>query len=447
MSLKMKIALHAVGGYEEVGRNMSCLEIEKEAIILDMGIYLDRYIPLQDNIDMLSPQQLMQEDAIPDNTTISHVRKKVKAIVLSHAHLDHIGAIPWLASHYNCPIFSTPYTMEILKRMKSEKSFDLKNKLITITPNSTYKISKNIEIEFIHTTHSIIQASMINISFPQGNILYSLDYKFDNHPAIGKRTNKKRLRKLGNGNTIALIIDSTNAEEEKKTFSESVAREMLRDVLLGMETEGHGIIITTFSSHVARLKSIFDIGKSLGRNIVFIGKSLHDHINAAEKLEFINFSENAEIIKSAPRDKKRLKELQKKREEYVIVATGGQGEPNAVLTKMVSEDIPFTLMPEDFVVFSCGVIPTPAIQANRRVLEHKIHNKHARIFKDIHVSGHASREDIRDLIKIVSPHTIIPAHGGMQKLASVATLASEMGYSLGKDIHILQNGQRAVLEK
>lgn len=443
----MKLVLHAVGGYDEVGRNMSCLEIENEAIILDMGIYLDRYIPLQDNIDILSPQQLIQEDAIPNDTTISHLRKKVKAIVISHAHLDHIGAIPWLASHYNCPIFSTPYTIELLKKMSKERSFELKNKLVAITPNSNYKISKKIEIGFIHTTHSIIQASMITISFPQGNILYSLDYKFDNHPIIGKKANKRALRKLGNEDTIALIIDSTNAEQQKKTFSESVAKEMLKDVLLGMETEGHGIMITTFSSHVARLKSIFDIGKSIGRNIVFVGKSLYDHITIAETLDFINFSEHSEIIKSVPRAKKRMKELQRKRGEYVIVATGGQGEPNAALTKMVNEDNPFTIQPEDFVIFACGVIPTPTIQANRKVLEHKLHNKKARIFKDIHVSGHASREDIRDLIKIVSPHTIIPAHGDMQKLASVATLASEMGYSLGKDTHILQNGQHVSLEK
>jgi len=184
----------------------------------------------------------------------------------------------------------------------------------------------------------------------------------------------------------------------------------------------------------------------LGRKIVFIGKSLHDYITAAEKLEFIHFSEEAEIIKSAPRAKNRLKELQRKREEYVIVATGSQGEPNAVLTKMVNGDLPFTLLPEDFVVFSCGVIPTPAIQANRKILEHKIRNKKVRIFKDIHVSGHASREDIRDLIKIVSPQNIIPAHGDMQKLASVANLASEMGYSLGKDVHILQNGQRISMD-
>jgi len=442
----MNITLHAVGGYDEVGRNMTCLEIGEEAIIMDMGLYLDRYVPLQDE-KTLSYKKLVQEDAIPNDNTISGLRNKVKAIVLSHAHLDHIGAIPWLASRYNCPILSTPYTVEIIKRMENNKSFKLENKLLTISPNSRYRISKNIEIEFIHTTHSIVQASMVNISLPQGNILYSLDYKFDNRPIVGKKINKTRLRKLGKEGVIALIVDSTNAEEEKKTFSESVARAMLRDVILGMETDGHGIIVTTFASHIARLKSIFDMGEALDRKVVFVGRSLYDYISAAEKLEFVNFSRDGEIIKSAFTGKKRLKELNKKREDYIIVATGGQGEPNATLSKMVNGEVPFEIMPDDFIVFASGVIPTPTIQANRKILEHKLRNTKARLFKDIHVSGHASREDIRDLIKITSPNTIIPAHGNMQKLASVATLASEMGYRLGKDVHLLQNGQNVTIDK
>jgi len=441
----MSIVLHAVGGYDEVGRNMTCIEIGNEAVIIDMGLYLDRYVPLQDD-EHLSYQKLVQEDAIPNDNSISSIKKKVKAIILSHAHLDHIGAVKWIAHRYKCPIVSTPYTIETLKRMTHNKSFELKNKLVTINPNSKYQVSKNIEVEFIHVTHSIIQASMVNISLPQGNILYSLDYKFDNHPIVGSKTNKKRLKTLGKENVIALILDSTNAEEEKKTFSESVAREMLRDVLLGMETEGHGIIVTTFSSHIARLKSIVDMGKHLNRKIVFIGRSLSDYIEAAEKLGFVNFSKDAEIIKSTFGAKKKLKEMNENREKYMIVATGGQGEPNATLSKMANGEIPFGIMPDDFIVFACGVIPTPMIRANRTILEHKLRNRKARMFKDIHVSGHASREDLRDLIKITSPDVIIPAHGNMQKLASAATLASEIGYRLGKDVYLLQNGQSVTIE-
>ncbi|RLF60211.1 MAG: ribonuclease J [Thermoplasmata archaeon] len=441
----MNVKLYALGGYEEVGRNMTCLEIGNEAVILDMGVYMDRYVPLQDQIRQCSTKTLIKEDVIPNDAPIHHLRKKVKAIVLSHAHLDHIGAVFWLSSYYDCPIFTTPYTNKILQQKEKNDGVQIKNKLISITPNSTYKLSDKIEIEFILATHSVIQSSMINIITPAGNILYSLDYKFDNHPGIGQTTNKQRLRELGNEHTLALIVDSTNAEKQNKTYSESVAQEMLRDVVLGMETEKHGIIVSTFSSHIARLKTIFDVSKELGREIVFLGRSLHEYISAAEQFDFVNFSETAEIIKSPYRSKKRLDDINKHRDEYLVVATGSQGEPNATLSKMVNEEIPLSIQPNDFVIFACGVIPTPTIQANRQILEHKIHHNKGRMFKDIHVSGHASREDIRDLIKIVSPENIIPAHGDMRKLASVATLSSEMGYTLSKNIHLLQNGQNVNL--
>lgn len=440
----MNVKLYALGGYEEVGRNMTCLEIGNEAVILDMGVYMDRYVTLQDQIHKCSIKTLITEDVIPDDTPIHHLRKKVKAIVLGHAHLDHIGAVFWLSSYYNCPIFTTPYTNKILQQKEHNDQLQRKNKLICITPNSSYKISDKIEIEFILATHSIIQSSMTNIITPKGNVLYSLDYKFDNHPVIGQTTNKQRLRELGKEHTLALIVDSTNADKERKTYSESVCQEMLRDVILGMETNDHAVIVSTFSSHIARLKTISDVSKELGREVVFLGRSLHEYINAAEQLDFVNFS-NAEIIPSVYGAKKRLEDINKKREKYLIIATGSQGEPNATLSKMVNEDIPLQIHPDDFIIFACGVIPTPTIQANRRVLEHKIHHKKGRIFKDLHVSGHAAREDIRDLIKIISPENIIPAHGDMQKLASVATLSSDMGYALGKNVHLLQNGQNVTL--
>ncbi len=441
----MNVKIYALGGYEEVGRNMTCVETENEAVILDMGVYMDRFVPLQDEKKQCSTKTLINEDVIPDDRPIHHLRKKVKAIVLSHAHLDHIGATFWISSFYDCPIITTPYTNRILRQKEENDGMKLKNKLICITPNSSYRISDKIEIEFILATHSVIHSSMVNIITSKGNVLYSLDYKFDNHPVIGQTTNKQRLRQLGNEHTLALIVDSTNAEKESKTYSESVAKEMLRDVILGMETEKQGMFVSTFSSHIARLKTILDVSQKLDRDVVFLGRSLYEYINAAEELDFVNFSDNAELIKSPYQSKKRLHEINKNKDRYLVVATGSQGEANATLSKIVNEDIPLHLSDNDFVIFACGVIPTPTIQANRQILEHKIHHKKGRIFKDIHVSGHASREDIRDLIKIVSPEHIIPGHGDMRKLTSVATLATDMGYTLGKNVHILQNGQHVTL--
>jgi len=427
------INVYALGGYNEVGKNMTCIEVDEEAVILDMGLYMDRFIAVQERGEM-NFETLKKEDAIPDETPIEKIKKKVKAIVISHAHLDHIGAVRWMASHYKCPVVSTPYAIEVLK--KNAKNLD---NIVRVNVNSSYKISKNITAEFINVTHSIPQASMVNIHTKYGDILYGLDYKNDNHPTLGRKTNIKKLKALKN--IRLLIADSTNADEEKKTFSENIAKEMLREIMMGMEVEGHGLFLTTFSSHIARLKSMLHLSKTIGRKPVFIGRSMADYIAAAEETKIVNFSEEAEIIKSASRAEKKLREMNKRREEYAFIVTGGLGERNAVLTGIVDEKFALKIKPQDFVIFSCETIPTPTIQANRSVLEQKLHRKGARLFKDVHVSGHASREDLRDLIKIVSPEQILPAHGDLKKTAALASLAGEMGYELGKDVHILQNGQ------
>jgi len=426
------LRIYGVGGYEEVGRNMSCIEIDDEAIILDMGLYMDRFVALQEKVSKFDTKMLVAEDAIPNDKILSHIKKKIKAIVISHAHLDHMGAIEWLATSYNCPIITTPYTAEVIKRNAS-------NRIIKVNVNSVYKISKNIEIEFINTTHSVPQSTIIHIKTNYGSIIYALDYKNDNHPVIGRKTNIRRLKEIED--VVLLIADSTNADEEKKTFSESIAKEMLKDIMLGMETGEHAIFLTTFSSHIARLKSMLNIAKTLGRKAVFIGKSLADYIEPAEKLRIINFSKDAEIIDNPRKAQRKLSDMNRNREEYVFIVTGGLGERNAVLTRLANDELSLKILPQDFIIFSCEVIPTPVIQANRKILEQKLHRKKARLFKDIHVSGHASREELRDLIEILSPRHILPAHGDIAKCASTAMLANEMGYELGKNIHIIQNGQ------
>ena len=428
------LRIHAVGGYNEVGKNMTCIEVDDEAIILDMGLYMDRFVAVQEKNIEMDYETLLGEDAIPNDAVIENLKKKIKAIIVTHAHLDHIGAIRWMGKRYRCPVVATPYTAEVIK--KHAKGIE---NLISINVNSSYKISKNIEVEFINVTHSVPQSAILNIRTRYGNIVYALDYKNDNHPTLGRKTNIKKLKKLDD--VLLLIADSTNADEERKTFSEYIAKEMLHDIVMGMELGEHGLFITTFSSHIARLKSILHVSKLLGRKPVFIGRSLHDYITAAENLKLVNFSKEGEIIKNAGRAEKKLRTMNRNKNDYVFIVTGSMGEKNAVLTKIVNEDLALKISPFDFIIFSCEVIPTPVIQANRKILEQKLHRKKARIFKDIHVSGHASREDLRDLIKILQPRHILPAHGDLAKTASMAALAGEMGYELGKNVHILQNGQ------
>ena len=428
------LRIHAVGGYNEVGKNMTCIEIDNEAILLDMGLYMDRFVAVQEKNVEMNKEALLAEDAIPNDESIKNIKRKIKAILITHAHLDHIGAIKWIGESYRCPIITTPYTAEVIKRYAKNVK-----RLVAVNVNSSYKVSKNIEVEFINVTHSVPQSSILNIKTKYGSIVYALDYKNDNHPTLGRKTNIKKLKKLED--VVLLIADSTNADEERKTFSEYIAKEMLHDIIMGMEVGNQGLFITTFSSHIARLKSILHISKLLGRKPVFIGRSLHDYIASAENLKLVAFSKDAEIIKNANRAEKKLRIMNKNKEEYVFIVTGSMGEKNAVLTRIVNDELELKIEAHDFVIFSCEVIPTPTIQANRQILEQKLHRKKARIFKDIHVSGHASREDLRDLIKILQPRHILPAHGDLAKTASLAALAGEMDYELGKDVHILQNGQ------
>jgi ribonuclease J len=227
--------------------------------------------------------------------------------------------------------------------------------------------------------------------------------------------------------------------------SESVAKEMLRDVILGTESEKNAIVISTFSSHLARLKSIIEFGKKLHRKILFLGRSLHKYVTAGEDIGIVNFSKDVEIVKYGKHIRKKLKLVEKNRQKYLLVVTGHQGEPKATLSKMAKGTLKFNFKPEDHIVFSCKVIPTPTNIENRERLENDLKRFKVRIFKDIHVSGHAAREDLRDLINLVKPNHIIPAHGELKMTSALVNLATQMGYS--KNVHLMQNGQHIKLKR
>jgi len=433
--------IHTIGGYNEVGKNMTVIEDNNEAVICDMGFFLPSLINFEEeggDRKNLTPKGLVSLGAIPDDSKIKKLN--VKAIVGSHCHLDHIGAMPYLAGNYNAPIIGTPYTTEVLKTMIRDDRLKVKNEIKSINPNSSFKASKNMEIELINITHSTPQSSMIAIHTKKGTILYANDFKFDNHPTLGKKPNLQRLRQLGKGNVIALVVESIYAHEDRKTPSEKVAREMLKDVLLGTENRGNAILATTFASHIARLKSILDFGIKLDRKVVFLGRSMMKYIKAAENLKLINFSK-AEIVGYGNKIKSKLRDIERKKGRYLIVCTGSQGEPRAVLTRIADNQLHFKFDIDDHVIFSCKTIPAPINEANRSMLEEKLRKKRVRMFKDIHVSGHAGREDLRDLIKMVKPQHIIPAHGDITKLTALSDLATEMGYELGKDVHLMSNGR------
>jgi len=239
---------------------------------------------------------------------------------------------------------------------------------------------------------------------------------------------------------LVLITDSTYAYLKGKTPSESVARDKLKEVITGHDFSGKALIISTFSSHIARLKTLVDLGKKTGRKVLMLGRSLYKYVTAAEDVGIVKFSDSVEMVKYGSKIRKRLRKLMKDgKEEYFIIATGHQGEPKATLSKMVDQKIGFVLDSGDTVIFSCKVIPTPTNKENRAYLEKQLKNLGVDIFKDVHVSGHASRDDLREMVRILKPKNIVPAHGDLEKRAAFASLALEMGYTK-RNVLLLSDG-------
>lgn len=442
----MGIEIKAVGGYYEVGKNMTAVRVDDEVIIFDMGLHLPHYIKLTEmegeDMEKISTLQLKIAKAIPNDGIIKEWKHLVKAIIPTHAHLDHVGAIPYLAPKYhNVPIIGTPFTLAVIRGILRDEKIKIPNPLKVLNPNSSCKISDKLTLEFINMTHSTPQTVMAALHTPYGIILYANDFKLDNRPVIGKKPNYELLERARESGVHTAIIDCLYADKNIKTPSESVAREMLKDVLLNVDSRGKKILVTTFSSHIARLESIVEFSQKLGRRVVFLGRSMAKYVAAAEEAGVAYFSKDVEIVKYGSKIRRKLGELEKKGfDKYLLVVTGHQGEPKSTLSRMVNKEIPFHFDHEDHVIFACQIIPTKINREMREELEKKLKSYGVRIFRDIHVSGHASREDLRDLIHLLNPRHIIPAHGEKDKVDAFKTLCEELGYKHDKTFHALKNG-------
>ncbi len=446
----MGIEICAVGGYGEVGKNMTAVRVDDEVVILDMGLHMPNYIKYTEEElgEHVKAKEidLRRVKAIPDDTLIKDWKPKVKAIIIGHAHLDHIGAAPYMADKYNCPIIATPFTCEVLKTILKDDDIRLRNPIKPLPPNGVMQLTKNIKIEFVHVTHSTPQTVLVALHTRHGIVAYGNDFKLDNNPTLGRKPNYEALKKLGERGVHALIIDSLYSWDPRKTPSEGVARDMLRDVLLNVDSKGKAVIVTTFASHVARLKSILEAGHAMGRKVVFLGRSINKYLSAAERAK-VAFFKGAEICKFKRQVIHKLGDISKgRRDKYLICATGHQGEPNAILSKIARHEYPFRLMPGDHVVFSCTVIPADVNKAARAKLDKDLREHGARLFTDIHVSGHCFREDLREVVKMLKPTHIIPTHSEPNITEHFYTLAEEEGYRRGRSVHRLITGERLSLE-
>ncbi len=437
------VKIHTVGGFSEVGKNMVVVELEEDAFIFDEGFFLPAIISMEERDRVMTERRLKTIKAIPDDSAIDHIRHKVRAQFISHAHLDHVGAIPFLSDKYDAPIYGSPFTMQVLESLLTDNDIVLKNKKYSINPNTTFYVqgkNKKYKIDFISITHSTAQSLMIAIHTDKGAILYGNDFKLDDTPVFGLKPNYKRLREISKEGVLLFIVDSLYSGSERKTPSEKVARVLLEEVLLTIQNRNAGMIVTTFSSHIARLKSIVEFGKKLNREVVFLGRSLDKYSTAAKNIKIAPFLDNINISKYRRQVERTLKKVEHRRKDYLIVCTGHQGEPGSILERLSRHQLPFKLNKDDNIVFSSSVIPTDTNREQFAKMEGRLKKSKPRIFRDAHVSGHGGREDLRDIIQIVNPQHIIPAHGGLDKTAPMADLVKEMGYKLHKTCHLMEDG-------
>ncbi len=430
------------GGYSKIGKNMTVTEVDGEFVINDMGADIERLVDYEDENSSISTNDtntLMDNGIIPDDRNFfAKYADKVKAIVLTHGHLDHVWAVPFLANKYHCPVIATPFTIKIIEKLLH--NFKERNpKLIRLNGGSTYNISDKINLEFVHITHSIPQTVLSVLHTRYGAAVYANDWKFDNEPTLGRKPDYKRMEEISKKGIHSVISDSTNVDVDGYTFSESVVRTMLQDVMTKSMTN-KTVFITTFSSHIARIKNIIDISRRLGREVLVFGRSMDMYLRSAIDCKIVG-KNMPHILTKGVQINHALRMVKDRPGKYVVICTGHQGEKGAFLDKLATGRFDYRLSSDDGVIFSSRTIPTKINMANRSMLQKALEEYGVNIADEVHASGHASKNDHRMFLKMLKPEHYIPSHGGIDKISAGIELGKELGYELNKTSHILLDNQ------
>lgn len=440
-----------VGGFEEVGKNMTAVKVDEDVFIFDAGLHIPGVIELQEEEiqEKYTEKSLRRVGAIPEDRVLDELgwANKVRAIFISHAHLDHVGGLPYIAERYpSAIIYATPFTAKVLEAILEDEKMEMKNPLKHIHSNSTHMVKgKNHEykVDFIHSTHSTLQCSFIALHTKEGIFFYALDLKFDNYPTLGKPPNYEKMKEIGRKGVKVLVVDSLYSGTEKNPGGERIAKHLLEEAFAKARgTNRSAFFVTTFSSHIERLSNIVEFARrTTNREIVFLGRSLSKYVECASKVGLCPFKDKIKLMKYRKQIDSFLRKVEKERGKYLIVCTGHQAEENSILDRIVKGKTGFNFCQGDNVIFSSSVIPVPENILSRERMDKKLRKIGVKLQTDIHVHGHGSREDLREIIRLLHPEHIIPAHGSMQQETPLIELSKEFGYKFGETAHLSSNGK------
>jgi ribonuclease J len=395
-----------LGGLGEIGLNMMVIQSDSHMVVVDAGLmFPDDYMP---GVDLV----------IPDFTYLRENREKIDAVILTHGHEDHIGAIPFLLKEFPVPIFGTGFTLDLLREKLKEHTLPQDADLKTIIPGEIHEIGP-FTVEGIRVNHSIVDGMGLAIETPEGLILHSGDFRIDPTPVDEQLTDLIRFAHFGGKGVLAFFSDSTNAEKEGYTLSERDVKKTLRDYFLASRGR---LIVASFASNITRIREIISLAEEFDRKVVFNGRSMITNVGIAKTHGFIHFPEDLEITE------KKMKSLPDN--QVVIVTTGSQGEPMSALSRMArGQHKGIAIHKGDTIILSSRFIP-----GNEKAITSVINKLYAlgadviyENVSDIHTSGHARQAELKIMLSLVRPQYFIPIHGEYRHLVKHAQIALDMG--------------------
>ncbi|MFC1992789.1 ribonuclease J [Chloroflexota bacterium] len=416
---KSDLRIIPLGGLSEIGKNMMVMEYENDIIVIDAGL-------------MFPQEEMLGVDlVIPDINYLLERREKIRGIVITHGHEDHVGALPYLLPQLNVPVYSTKLTQGLI-RVKLKERRALAGAQLKVVPSGGKVILGQFRVEFFPVCHSIPDAAGLIIHTPVGTIVHSGDFKLDYTPVDGKPTDLSRLARLGAQGVLLFLSDSTYAELPGYTPSESVVGETLDRVIA--EAPGR-VIVTTFSSLVSRVQQVIDSAVKHQRRVFIAGRSMSDTVRIALELGYLRAPDGIlarlDELRGMPRNK------------IVFITTGSQGEPTSALVRMANRDYrQVRILRGDTVVISATPVPGNEALVNRTL--DNLFKQGARVFYSgvapVHVHGHGSQEELKLLLSLVKPKFFMPVHGEYRHLTLHARLARSIGIP-ESNIFVMEDGE------